>query len=73
MLLVTHASGCGSFFKIRIQSEQFVGKSIPGSSRLPLPDIHAHFILNIPRFGRVAALLFSFLRKPECLQRSTGW
>ena len=53
MPLVTHASGCGSFFKIRIQSEQFVGKSIPGSSRLPLPDIHAHFILNIPHVGRV--------------------
>ena len=56
--LVTHASGCGSFFKIRIQSEQFAGKSIPGSSRLPLPDIHAHFILNIPRFGRVCLRSF---------------
>jgi hypothetical protein len=53
VLLVTRISGCGSFFKIRIQSEQFVGKSIPGSSRLPLADIHTHCILNIARFGRV--------------------
>ena len=37
-----------------MQSKLFVCISIPGSSRLPLPDIHAHCILNnIPHYGRV--------------------
>ena len=64
MLLVTHASGCGSFFKMRMQSEQFQINSRFFHSSDCRHSRASHFE-HSALWARVAAL-FSCLCKPEC-------